>query len=206
MEALIGNLLGDGSLRFTHKELEWKPKVNTNALYAMTLKNKDYVYHLWQNIYKDICTNTPPRPWPNPKTGKPISQYAFSSKSLPALTILHSQWYLWSETKKNFIKIVPINIDKLLTPIGLAHWIMDDGFKSGKRVVLCTESFTLEEVELLKKVLESKFELKVSIQNRKTSGGIQGYRLAISSYSRAKLISLVEPYFIPSMKYKLGLP
>jgi hypothetical protein len=83
---------------------------------------------------------------------------------------------------------------------------MDDGFKNGKMVILCTESFNLEEVELLKKVLESKFELKVSIQNRKTSSGIQGYRLSISSYSRDKLISLVEPYFIPSMKYKLGLP
>ena len=82
---------------------------------------------------------------------------------------------------------------------------MDDGFRSGNGVVLCTDSFTLAEVELLKKVLESKFELKITIQNRKTSGGIQGYRLYISSKSRDILIPLVEPYFIPSMKYKLGL-
>jgi hypothetical protein len=46
MDPLIGNLLGDGSLRFTHKDLNGKPKLNTNALYAMTLKNKDYIYHL----------------------------------------------------------------------------------------------------------------------------------------------------------------
>ena len=76
---------------------------------------------MWQNIYNSICTNTEPRPWPNPKTGKPISQYAFSTKSLPYLTLLHSQWYKWSEHKKGFIKIVPlnINIEELLTPIGL---------------------------------------------------------------------------------------
>lgn len=46
MNPLIGNLLGDGHLRFTHKDLNGKPKLNTNALYAMTLKNKDYIYHL----------------------------------------------------------------------------------------------------------------------------------------------------------------
>jgi hypothetical protein len=37
---------GDGSLRFTHKDLNGKPKLTTNALYAMTLKNKEYIYHL----------------------------------------------------------------------------------------------------------------------------------------------------------------
>lgn len=46
MDPLIGNLLGDGSLRFTHKGLDGKPKLNSNALYAMTLKDRDYVYHI----------------------------------------------------------------------------------------------------------------------------------------------------------------
>jgi hypothetical protein len=48
---------------------------------------------------------------------------------------------------------------------------MDDGFKSGNGICLSTESFTIAEVELLKKVLEFKFGLTVTIQNRKTSGG-----------------------------------
>jgi hypothetical protein len=82
---------------------------------------------------------------------------------------------------------------------------MDDGFKSNNGISLSTESFTLAEVELLKKVLESKFELIVTIQNRNTSGGNVGYRLRISSYSRDKLLSLIRSYFIPSMNYKLGL-
>jgi hypothetical protein len=81
IDPIIGNLLGDGSLRFTHKDLNGKPKLNTNALYAITLKNKDYIYHLGQNLYNNICTNTEPRPLPNPKTGKPNSQYAFSKKA-----------------------------------------------------------------------------------------------------------------------------
>ena len=152
-----------------------------------------------KNIYYSICTNTEPRPWPNPNTGKAITQYAFSIKSLPSLTLLHSQWYEWSESKKRFIKIIPLNLDELLTPIGLAHRIMEDGFKSGNGVSLITESFTLAEVELLKKVLESKFELIVTIQNRQTSAGNKGYRLRISSHSRDKLLSLIKFYFISSI-------
>jgi hypothetical protein len=45
IDPLIGNLLGDGSLRFTHKDLNGKPKLSTNALYTITLKNKYYIYH-----------------------------------------------------------------------------------------------------------------------------------------------------------------
>jgi hypothetical protein len=205
MDPLIENLLGDGSLRFTHKGPDGKPKPGCNANYVMTLKSKDYIYHLWENIYSSICTSTLPRPWPNPKSGKQPTQYNFSSKTLPALSLLHSQWYKWSEAENKFIKIVPLNIEELLTPIGLAHWIMDDGFKVGNGVGLCTESFTFEEVSLLKKVLEDKFKLIITMNVRKTSTGKIGYRLFISAKSRNQLLDLVKSFFIPSMVYKLSL-
>ena len=46
MNPLIGNLLGYDSLRFTHKGLDGKSKFNSNALYTITLKDKDYIYYL----------------------------------------------------------------------------------------------------------------------------------------------------------------
>ena len=203
LHPLIGNLLGDGSLIFTKKDLEGKPKPNSNAHFAMTLKNKDYVYHLWGKIYSSICTSTIPNPWPNPKTGKPTTQYHFSTRSLVSLSLLHSQWYKWSDSKSGFIKIVPLNIGDLLTPIGLAHWIMDDGYKHGRGIVICTESFTLFEVELLKSVLEKNFGLQITINIRKTSTSKIGYRIYINASSYDKLVTLVKPYFIPEMYYKL---
>lgn len=45
---------------------------------------------------------------------------------------------------------------------------------------LCTESFTLTEVELLQEVLNHKFELATSIWIRHKSGGGIGYKLYIS--------------------------
>jgi hypothetical protein len=43
---------------------------------------------------------------------------------------------------------------------------MDDGPKQGKGIVLCTDSFTLSEVNLLIEVLKLKFELDARIYNR----------------------------------------
>jgi hypothetical protein len=46
MDPLIGNLLGDGSLQINKKGQDGKPKLNCNAIYTMTLKDKTYTYYL----------------------------------------------------------------------------------------------------------------------------------------------------------------
>lgn len=207
IDPLVGNILGDGHLRFTHKDKNGKPKVGTNALYAMTLKSHDYIMYLWSKIYFQICTSTVPKAWPSPKTGLPATQYYFNSRSLFQLTVLHSLWYVWSDELNKFVKIVPLNIKELLTPIGIAHWIMDDGYRAGNRVILCTDNYTLFEVELLLSVLREKFGLDAKLYNRRQQGKLLCWRIAISGKPEnvAKLRSLVLPYFIPSMLYKLGL-
>jgi hypothetical protein len=55
-------------------------------------------------------------------------------------------------------KVIPHNIAELLTLLSLAFWIGEDGTfeKKSKRVILCTESFTIDEVEVLINVLNSK--------------------------------------------------
>ena len=209
IEALTGELLGDGHLRFNKKGIDGKPKPNTNAQLAMTLKSKEYVDYLWQEVYKPICTNNSPHPWPNPKTGKPVTQYHFASKALISLSQIHSQWYIWSETLNKFIKIVPSNIGELLTPLGLAHWIMGDGYwdNHSKTVVICTDNFTLAEVELLIIVLKTKFNLTATVQRRIKSNKEICWRIRFSGKSEniCLLRTLVQSYIIPSMFYKLNI-
>lgn len=205
-EALIGELLGDGCIRFTKKITDGQPKLNTNALYCMTLKKKDHIDYLWGNVFSSICSNIPPRPWPNPKTGKTPSQYNFNTKSLPALTDLHKKWYKWDKDLNKFIKIVPLDIKDDLTAIGLAHWIMGDGFWSQNSVFLCTDGFTIEEVDLLIETLAINFNLIASKRRRIQANGGICWRIRFSSKQEniTKLINLVENYFIPSLLYKLG--
>jgi LAGLIDADG DNA endonuclease family len=64
-----------------------------------------------------------------------------------------------------FIKGLPSNIYELLTPLGLALWIMDDGYWNNT-VYLCTDNFTLDEVNKLIIILESKFALKTTINTK----------------------------------------
>jgi hypothetical protein len=46
MDPLIGNLLGDGSLLINKKGSDGLPKPTANANFVITLKNKEYIYHL----------------------------------------------------------------------------------------------------------------------------------------------------------------
>ena len=208
-EALIGELLGDGCLRYSKKIQDGNPKPNWNVHFAMTLKSYAHVFYLWGNIFSSICTSTPPRPWPAESTGLPASQYAFSSKSLPELTAIHKEWYIWSFEFNKYIKIVPLNINTQLTKISLAHWLMGDGYwdTSNKTVVICTDNFTLKEVELLISVLSKNFGLSSTVLKRIKSNKEICWRIRFSSKSDNinKLISLVQPHFIPSMLYKLNM-
>jgi hypothetical protein len=46
---------------------------------------------------------------------------------------------------------------------------MDDGYKSGKGIYICTESFSLSEIDFLINILKSKFDLQCS--RHKTNNG-----------------------------------
>lgn len=102
------------------------------------------------------------------------------------------------------MKIVPANIGELLTPIGLAYWLSDDGHfqKAGGGLYLCTDSFILAEVELLVSVLKSIFDLAGKIH--KTSGKGK-YRIYLGVSQMKTLRTLVLPYLHASMQHKLGL-
>jgi hypothetical protein len=65
-------------------------------------------------------------------------------------------------------KVVPSNIGELLTPVGLAFWIQDDGTfsKINGTVTLCVESFSQSDVESLMAVLKNKFGLECRIEKR----------------------------------------
>ena len=98
------------------------------------------------------------------------------------------------------IKIIPNDLDNLLTPRGLAYWIMDDGYNYEKGFYICTESFTLEEQELLSIILKNKFGL-----DSKPHKHSNGYRLYIYSTSKDKLLQLIKPYLISHFCYKFNL-
>ena len=194
-------MLGDGHIRKTYTSKNYRLE------FTYGIKQISYINHLKQNIYSSICTLTPPTPYPSVKSGKLPIQYWFSTRSLIEITELYPIWY--KEINSKFVKIVPLDIISLLTPIGLAHWIMDDGYwnNDSKTVVLCTDNFTEEEVLLLIDVLYNKFQLIAKPNKRKRETGITCWRIRFSRKNDNLNIlrSLISPYLISEMNYKLGV-
>jgi hypothetical protein len=77
---------------------------------------------------------------------------------------------------------------------------MDDGYKEKDGFILCTDSFSKEEVSLLIEELRSSdFNLNCTLRLNKSH-----YRIYILSESMSNFKSLVSPYFLESMMYKLA--
>ena len=131
----------------------------------------------------------------NNRTKKIYSALSFTTMQLPCFNEFRELFYVSN------VKTVPNNIYELLTPKGLAFWIMDDGSKKGKGLHISVYGFSNEDVDKLMYVLQDKFNLRCSIHYNRDNKP----RIFIFKESMEKLITLVKPYFISEMLYKLGL-
>jgi hypothetical protein len=83
---------------------------------------------------------------------------------------------------------------------------MDDGqlVKNGG-ITLCTDNYTLDEVDLMIKALMDRYNLKCSIHYKKGKSERVYYRIYIGKKSFDELKPLILPHVIPSFQYKLHL-
>lgn len=192
-EALIGIMLSDGHIS--------RRSLTSNARFIFSQSGKEDkrpYFYLVYNMFKKYCVKGSEyqvKTWKDKKNNRVYTSVTFSTMQLPCFTKFHSLWYL------NKRKIVPANIQELLTPIGLAHWIMGDGSRQNLGLHLSVYGFTLNEVELLIKALETNFGFKCSIHKLSTVGGKP--RIYIWQESMDNLRLVVFPYIIPSMLYKI---
>lgn len=193
-DLLVGTLLGDGNCQTQTGGNTWRYRA------VHKLAHEAYLSHKYE-ILKDYCL-TPPQlsVITDSRTNKQYSRYTFQTAVHDDFRFYGTLFYK-KQNDQSWLKGVPSNIGSLLTPQALAYWYMDDGALKwrGKSnaVRLCTDSFTIDDVNLLKQVLETKFSLKVSLQKKDS---IQ--RLCILEESYPKLKDLVVPYLLPCMFYK----
>lgn len=191
-DVLVGILLGDAHI------VKRSSTGNSRIVYAQTaIKHKayfDYVYSIFSPFcvkdYKPQSKITRDK-----RTNKIHSAISFTTMQLPCFNVFKEWFYLSN------VKIVPHNIYELLTGKGLAFWIMDDGSKQGSGLHLSVYAFTNEDVDKLMFTLQDKFDLRCSIHYNRDKKP----RIYIFKESMVKLITLVKPYFIQEMLYKLGL-
>lgn len=190
-DLIIGLILGDLTVEKPNKNC------NTRLQFKQSCINKQYIDHLFC-LFKNYCGTQPRHLFyydSRINRSKQYNSIKFQTLSLPCFNIYRDLFYN-SKGKK----ILPNNIEQLLTPKGLAYWFMDDGYKAEKGLYICTESFSLDEIKLLIYILKNKFGL-ISSYHKVTNG----YRLYIFSVSKEKFVEIVKPYFLQHFYYKLGL-
>lgn len=188
-EVLIGLILGDGCL-----------VVQNNPAFArlqvcQSLKQEEFV--LW--LYK-VFTNfvrTPPKTKTRFRNGKQYHEMWFNTLTYLSLKKFYDIFY------QNRKKIVPENIENLLTTTAFAVWFMGDGSVKSKECkgrILNTHCFTRTDIERLTIVLKDKFNLNVSIRTQK-----DGLQIYISAKSAEVLDRLLRDKILPFFYYKLPL-
>ena len=107
-QILIGLILGDLSVE------KATPNSNVRLRFDQSsLVHSAYLMHLY-DLFKDY-TLSPPKSTnrkPDNRTGKVYNSLIFKTRMLPCFN------YLWELFYKDRVKIVPMNIGELLTPIG----------------------------------------------------------------------------------------
>lgn len=189
LEIIFGSLLGNG-------QLELPPK-NKNVRFGIIEKekNKDYFKYIYNEI-KVFGKINKYREYINldKKTKKYYKSLNFWTKSLPILNNLYKDFYI------NNIKVIPNNLE-LLTPLALAHWIMQNGYnEKSKGLYIYTDNFTYNEVKKLSNYLKLTYNIKSSIHKINNN-----YRIYILVKSIDILKKLILPYMHKSMYYKLRI-
>jgi hypothetical protein len=195
-EIIIGLLLGDGHLQCRN--------INSRFIYGQSSlreQHLNYFYHLAYalDLFKPFISKEfilKSRTFVDKKTNINYKSINFATLTLPCFNYYRNLFY-----NKDNKKIVPLNINQLLTPKGLAYWIMDDGSIQNKGLHLSVYGFILEDVNLLKFTLEylfaPEFLIKCTIHKK-------GYRLYIWEESMNKIRGHIFPYMHKNMLYKIN--
>jgi hypothetical protein len=169
---------------------------NTNARFGFgqSAKKSEYFIKVFDN-FKILCTpTTTPLLKHFTTNGTSLSSLSFFTMRLPCLNYYYELFY--STGKRQ----VPLNIIELLSPASLSYWIMDDGSKQNNGLHLNVYAFDEAGVQRLMETLQKKYSLTCTIHNHK-----MGLRIYIPQESMPTLRTIVKPYIIPSMLYKVGI-
>ena len=200
-EVLVGTLLGNTTISKSKN-------IALNVKFEQKLANQEYVNHLYE-IFEPYV-GTPPRVRDMTGSG------AKDRQSIWFRTYRHIDFkfyydLFYKKTNKNNVadlrkKRVPKLIHKFLTPRALAYWFMDDGSyyynksKNSQQKVYYfnTQSFSYEDIKILKKALKFKFNLDTNIyRDRKY------YLLYIQPQSTDDFRKLVRSFILEIFDYKL---
>lgn len=201
-DLIFGTLLGDGNLQTGSQGRTWRYR----ALHKKA--HKDYLFHKYE-ILKPLC-NSPPIYGEvlDERTNKVYKRHYFNTVTSPSLNFYANMFYTYDRNLGKWVKDVPRNVNKFLTPTALAYFYMDDGalkwLNHSNAMRICTESFSLQGTERLQNALKDLYNVKTTLSKKNRSDGSIGYRISIPEDSSADFRQVIQPYLVECMKYKVS--
>jgi len=196
-ELIYGSLMGDGkqgsgnsfSIKHSGKAEEfllWKYNILKSVASKNSLKKEEYYderYDSWLET---------------------IRFYTHANSDIEEII-----YQFYNSGKKKITSEILGNI----SDFGLAVWYMDDGkigwnYQSRRRkswnsqpsIALCTDSFSLEECELMRDWFLSKYRIECYIKEVRRNQ----HRLKFGTEATSKFLKIVSPHIIPYMQYKIS--
>jgi hypothetical protein len=182
-QIIIGGLLGD-----SHFTKDKYTNANTRGEFVHCLKQKEYC--IWKrNFIKEYCSEIKESYQIDKRTNKRYDKVICRILTNPVFNPYYNLFY------KDKVKFISEEMLYRLNGLGLAVWYMDDGTKHCKTYSLATNCFSKPDLDLIQKFFLEKFNIKTSTHNSNV--------LYILTPSAQTFKTLIEPYIIDSMKYKL---
>ncbi len=186
-EILVGTLLGDGHLESQNNGRTYRLKIEHG------IAQREYVMWLYEEFKDWVRTK------PRVRTRKDGRTFiGFTTYSHGAFRFYGQQFY---DGKK---KVVPRLIRKLLKPLSIAVWYMDDGSRKSaqhRTYIIHTYGFTKTELTELQKAL-GLHGIDSSLHRQKRIM----WRIYVITKSAAHMKRLLEKHVghLETMKYKIG--
>jgi hypothetical protein len=151
---------------------------NARFGFIQSIHAKEYFLHLY-SIFSHLCiANYRTYSYNDKRTQKTYISLNFWTRALPIFTEFYNMFYVGK------VKVIPHSF-YLLSPLALAHWIMQDGsFSSSRGIYLCTENFLASDTARLANHLRDVLKIKCTTPKAPGKSGLKGHaRIYISAKS-----------------------
>jgi hypothetical protein len=185
---IVGLILGDGHLETQNNGRTYRLKVEHAE------SQSDYVYWLFNELREWI-----------PATEPYLKVRANGERNVGFNTYSHASLRFYGhQFYKDKKKEIPCMIAKLIEPISIAVWFMDDGSRKSahhRTYNIHTLGYSKSDLELLQDMFKKKFEIETVMHRQKE----KYWRLYIPSDSASQFATLIDEYVRPikSMEHKL---
>ncbi len=186
---MVGLILSDAWIIFGNKN-------SKNALlgFSQSAANSKYLWFVYF-LLSHYCYSYPVVRIRSSFDKKTIG-LQFRTRAMPCITALRSLFYPGLSNTK----VIPKDIYDLLTPVALAHVIMGDGSAQRHGLIICTDSFTVQDVVRLMNVLIIRYRLECTLRYHTPTQP----RIYIRQRSMPLLQTIIRPHMHYSMQYKLS--